>query len=194
MRKQLMNEDKKKTGRSEVGDAWERATKLFANAKALRPRMSWLTGVSMDTGADRLQCLLRQSRTSLLHDILDELDDAALSHFVQRTEINLERAAAALRLNLVVNISAPVGALVIVNQLFPEFVSDFVADYGMDAVTMASFSVVSLVLLSIWYSYCCVTQARDLAHLTRLYAVRQGEITSALHDFDDEPLNPAELA
>lgn len=177
-----------------VDNAWERATKLFANAKAMRPRTSWLTGVGMDTSANRLQRLLRQPRTRELHDALNKLDAVALRRFLQRAEINLERAAAAMRLNLVVNISVPVGALVIVNQLFPQAVTNFVADYGMDAIIMASAAVLFLLLLSIWYSYCAVTQARDLAHLTKLYVARHQDIAAAPHDYDDEPLNPVELA
>ena len=190
-----MNESAQETRPDALDQTWGRATKLFANSKALRPRMSWMTGVSIDTGADRIQRLLREPRTATFHNILDVLDAAALRSFLQRTEINLERAAAALRLNLVVNISGPVGALVIVNQLFPQVISGFVADYGMDAVIVGSISIVLLVLLSIWYSYCAVTQARDLAHLTSLYVAGRGDDSAvAADDFDDEPLNPAELA
>lgn len=189
-----MTEDSQNNENKAVEAAWERATKIFANAKAMRPRMSWLTGVGMDTTANRLQRLLSQPRTAELHAALGALDELALRRFLHRTEINLERAAAAMRLNLVVNISVPVGALVIVNQLFPQAVTNFVVDYGMDAIIIASTAVLFLLLLSIWYSYCSVTQARDLAHLTRLYAARQFDAASAPYEYDDEPLNPAELA
>jgi hypothetical protein len=148
----------------------------------------------MDTTANRIERLLGHQRAAALHDVLNKLDAGALRRFLQRTEINLERAAAALRLNLVVNISVPIGALVIVNQLFPTSVSNFVAEYGMDAVIATAAGVLFLLLFSIWYSYCCVTQARDLAHLTRLYAVRQVDAPGAHNDHVDEPLNPAELA
>lgn len=183
-----MKQDAQKAKRDAVDSAWERATELFANSKAMRPRLSWLTGVSMDITADRIQRLLRQPRTAALYKALDVLDVVGLQRFLQCAEINLERAAAAMRLNLVVNISVPVGALVIVNQLFPQVVSNFVADYGTDAVIAGSISILFLLLLSIWYSYCCVTQARDLAHLTRPHASRHFNKTGAPHNF-----NPAQL-
>ncbi|MCK5747209.1 MAG: hypothetical protein KAH44_13390 [Oricola sp.] len=122
-----MKTDAQKPDHDALEDAWERATRLFATPKAMRPRKSWLTGVSMDTAADRIQRLLREPRAISLRAILVALDGASLRDFLQRTEINLDRAAAAMRLNLVVNISGPVGALVIVNQLLPQVVSDFVA-------------------------------------------------------------------
>ncbi|WP_428409725.1 hypothetical protein [Hyphococcus sp.] len=189
-----MKEDVQKTERDKIDPAWEQATKLFATPKAMRPRLSWLSGVSVDTGADRIQRLLRQSRKRVLYDLLNGLEGAALRCFLQRTEINLERAAAALRLNLVVNISVPVGALVLLNQLFPAVVANFVDDYGMGAFINFVICLLILVLLSIWYSYCAVTQARDLAHLTRLYVSRHFSTTGAHADYDDEPLNPVELA
>ncbi|GJL92016.1 hypothetical protein [Hyphococcus sp.] len=189
-----MNRDDLKAEQGTVDAAWERATKLFANSRAMRPRLSWLSAVSIDTTANRIQQLLTQRRTIAFHNILAVLDDAAFGSFLQRAEINLERAAAAMRLNLVINISAPVGALVIVNQLFPNFVPNLVEQYGIDAVIVASTSVLFLLLLSMWYCYSGVAQARDLAHLTRLYDVRQKVAVDAPNDFDEEPLNPAELA
>lgn len=189
-----MKRGDRNTERDAVDEAWELATGLFANIKAMRPRLGWLTGVSMDTGADRIQRLLRQPRAAALRNILEKLDEDSLRRFLQRTEINLERAAAAMRLNLVVNISVPVGVVVLFNQLFPALVASFVDDYGIGAFINFVICLLLLVMLSIWYSYCCVTQARDLAHLTRLYCGRRFDRADAQHDFDDEPLNPAELS
>ena len=189
-----MKRDEQKTERDAVDDAWERATQTFANAKAMRPRLSWLTGVSIDTTANRIQRLLHQRRAAALHGVLESLDAAALRQFLQRTEINRERAAAAMRLNLVVNISAPIGALVIANQLFPEFVPNLVTQFGMDTAIAGSAAVLFLLLFSMWYCYSGVMQARDLAHLTRLYIAGRLDAAAAASDYDDAPLDPAELA
>lgn len=189
-----MKTDAKKPDHDALEDAWTSATRLFATSKAMRPRLSWVTGVSVDTASDRIQRLLGEPRAQALRKILAALDAGALRRFLERAEINLDRAAAAMRLNLIVNISAPVGALVIVNQLFPQAVATFVAEYGMESIVVGSACVLFLLLLSIWYSYCCVTQARDLAHLTRLFGMQEVRPAVAAHDLNDEPLNPAELA
>lgn len=173
---------------------WSKATRLFSNASGMRPRLSWLTGLSIDTRANRLQRLLKQNRAAALGDILAELNERDIRRFHHYADVNLERAAAAMRLNLVVNISAPIGALVIVNQLFPQLIPYFVDEYGMDAIIAGALGALSLLLLSIWYCYAGVSQARDLKHLSDLYRADRDSRRRRRDEFNDDPLDPAELA
>lgn len=167
---------------------WREATELFSNLRGMRPRSSWLTGLSVGAGRGRLKQLLTSSEAKKLTPRLEALPDAEFAVFRSYAQVNLEQAQAAVRLSLIANITIPVGFLVLVNQFFPGSVRSLVSYVGVDAMLLGLLSAGSLLFFAIWYCYAGVFQARNLEHLTVIAAAkRRGAAATAGEDEVDRP-------
>ncbi len=152
---------------------WRKATELFSNLRGMRPRSSWLTGLSVGAGRERLKRLTNSKGAQTLMPKLEALPDSEFAVFRSYAQVNLEQAQAAVRLSLVANITIPVGFLVLVNQFFPGSVRSLVAYVGADAMLLGLLSAGSLLFFAIWYCYAGVFQARNLEHLTMIAAAKR---------------------
>lgn len=157
-----------------AGELWREATRLFSNVKAMRPRKSWASGLSVGTGPKRLERLMGSKGAAQLMPKLEALSDRELVIFRTYARINLEQAEAAMRLSLIANITIPVGFLVILNQFFPGTVQELFAYAGVDAMLFGIGLAAAALLMLIWYSYAGVFQARDISHLAAIAAARRG--------------------
>lgn len=153
---------------------WNEATELFSNFKAMRPRSSWLTGLSVSAGRGRLERLKTSKPAKALLPKLDALPDDEFSVFRSYAQVNLEQAESAVRLSLVANITIPLGFLVVANQFFPGIVRSLVDYTGADAMLLGLVSAGTLLFIAIWYCYAGVFQARAIDHLTTIAAARRG--------------------
>lgn len=154
-------------------DVWDEATRLFSNLRGMRPRSSWLTGLSVGAGQGRLKRLTESRPAQTLMPKLIALPDSGFSLFRSYAQVNLEQSQAAVRLSLIANITIPVGFLVLANQFFPGIVRQLVEYVGADAMLLGLASAGSLLFLAIWYCYSGVFQARNLEHLTVIAAAKR---------------------
>ncbi|RIJ25817.1 hypothetical protein D1224_01470 [Henriciella barbarensis] len=153
---------------------WRDTMRVFSNFRGMRPRKSWLSGLSVGTGPKRLERLTNSKGAAQLMPKLEALSDRELSVFRTFGRINLEQAEAAMRLSLIANITIPVGFLVILNQLFPGPVQNVFEYSGPEAMLGGIGLVAVILLMLIWYSYAGVFQARDISHLAAIAAAKRG--------------------
>lgn len=161
-------------GPMKAGELWREAMRLFSNFRGMRPRRSWMSGLSVGTGPKRLERLTASKGAAQLMPKLERLSDRELSIFRTFARINLEQAEAAMRLSLIANITIPVGFLVILNQFFPGTVLELVEYAGPEAMLVGVGLAAGLLLILIWYSYAGVFQARDISHLAAIAAAKRG--------------------
>ncbi|QYJ01131.1 hypothetical protein KUV46_01755 [Thalassovita mediterranea] len=157
-----------------AGELWREAMRLFSNFRGMRPRRSWMSGLSVGTGPKRLERLTGSKGAAQLMPKLERLSDRELVIFRTYARINLEQAEAAMRLSLIANITIPVGFLVILNQFFPGTVLELVEYAGPEAMLVGVGLAAGLLLILIWYSYAGVFQARDISHLAAIAAAKRG--------------------
>lgn len=166
---------------SKADRLWREAMRLFSNRRGMRPRRSWMSGLSVGTGPKRLERLMASRGARQLLPKLEALSDRELVIFRTYARINLEQAEAAMRLSLIANITIPVGFLVILNQFFPGTVQELFDYAGVEAMLGGIAAAAVVLLLLIWYSYAGVFQARDISHLAAIAAAKCGASAS-----DDE--------
>lgn len=106
--------------------------------------------------------------------------------------VNLEQARAGFRISLIGNITVPVGALVVLNELAPGWFADtLLTGTPNEVLTIATAWSVAAALIpgGLWWAYGGLSAARDLHHL--LYLIRVERFGNAdgslgLDDEDDE--------
>ena len=165
-----MTED---TAQLTADNVWQQADGLFSNLRGMRPRLSWLTGLSVAAGRKRVERLTGSAGAARLMPKLAALSHEEFAVFQSYAQVNLEQSEAAMRLSLIANVTIPVGILVIANQFFPGIVQGFIDYSGTDATLAALGAAGTALFLAIWYCYAGLFQARDLAHLTVIAAARR---------------------
>lgn len=93
---------------------------------------------------------------------------ADIAPLLVRSEVNLEQALSAFRLTLVVNISIPLGLVVLINQLAPGAIANLFVETPAVAVLGPLAVMLALLITAMWYAYAGALAARDLNHLLRL--------------------------
>lgn len=168
------DESPRASPQANVTRAWREAMTLYSNARGMRPRPNWLTGIADRMPSDRVERLERTKDAQRLCAIFERLDDAEMRQFRTRAEVNLDQAVAAMRLSLVVNMSAPVGFILVLNQVLPGRLAETLLGLG-PLVFLGSITIfiVTLVIF-LWYCYAGVAQARDVRHLCLLEGARRG--------------------
>ena len=179
-----------------VGSAWRAAEKVFANRRAMRPSAAHFYGLVERTHPNRMGKLLNAQKARAVSDIFQKLDDRQLGQFRTMAFVNLEQATSAMRLNVIGNISIPVGFLVLVNQLLPNRLGLFISEIGAEALLFICSVVLALLVVTMWYAYAGVLQARDLYHLTLIETARRGDVSPADTPSDaiEAPLEPETLS
>ncbi len=168
------DEAPKASPEAKVTRAWREAMTLYSNVRGMQLKPNWLTGIADRMPSDRVERLERTKAANELGAIFASLDEAEMRQFRARAEVNHDQAIGAIRLSLVVNLSAPVGSILVANQIFPGRLSD--AAQALEPLVLfgaIAFFVVTLVLF-IWYCYAGVAQARDVRHLCMLEGARRG--------------------
>ena len=75
-----------------AGELWREAMRLFSNFRGMRPRRSWMSGLSVGTGPKRLERLTSSKAAAQLMPKLETLSDRELVIFRTYARINLEQA------------------------------------------------------------------------------------------------------
>jgi hypothetical protein len=171
-----------------VETIWSQIAPIFSNRAFMRPHRSWFGGVSERTGFDRMAQLTRSAPARRLAPIVAGLDAVEIGRLVVRSAINQDQAASALRLTLVANISAPVGALVLINQFLPGSVGDLIRSLPPEVVLVPLFMMIALLIGVIWFAYAGVAAARDLNHLLRLHLADKTGGAGGADDEDGDAL------
>lgn len=149
-------------------NAWTEIAQAFSNRAFMKYNPTWLWGISARSGPRRI-ARLEGSRSAIhLQKILADLGNAEIASLLVRSEVNLEQALSAFRLTLVVNISIPLGLMVLINQLAPGAIGNLLAETPVEAILVPLFLALGLLITSMWYAYAGALAARDLNHLLRL--------------------------
>lgn len=167
---------------------WDEIARIFSNGAFLQPNASWLAGISARTRPTRLQQLTASKHARRLGRAVEGAGRGQLSRLLVRALINSEQAMSAFRLTLVVNISGPVGALVLINQFLPGSVEALVRSVPPIAVYVPLAVAGSMLIGIICYAYAGTVAARDLTHLLRLRVAASG----AGESVDEEPAGVVE--
>lgn len=162
---------------------WDAIALIFSGRAFMRADASWFAGLASRSGHDRMKRLTESKQAKRLQQLIASLGRPQLSRLVVRSAINHEQAMSALRLTLIVNLSAPVGALVLTNQFLPGSVGDLILSLPPIAVYVPLLIMLSMLIGIIWFVYAGVTAAQDLNHLLRL---RLAEIDDRGEEQDDE--------
>ncbi|MFN7164407.1 MAG: hypothetical protein ACK4P2_06260 [Hyphomonas sp.] len=174
---------------SETDEAlWHKIAPIFSNRAFMRSNASWFSGLASRSGADRMTKLTRSRPAQRLKPLIAGLDRRRLGCLLVRSEINHDQAMSALRLTLVVNISVPVGALVLMNQFLPGSVETFLRDLPPLAVIAPLAMMLLLLIGVIWFAYAGVFAARDLNHLLRIS--HADAASTAPEEEGDDALSP----
>jgi hypothetical protein len=164
-----------------AGDAvWLEASHLFGNRHGMRPKKSWSYGYSSRVARDRLQLLCESPAAARLYELVAPLDRAAFSKLMARSLVNLEQARAGFRISLIGNITVPIGALVVLNELAPGWLAETLRAGTPNELLMiaTTWSVAAVLILGgLWWAYGGLSAARDLHHL--LYLIRVGRFGDA---------------
>lgn len=166
---------------------WKEAARLYANRSGMRVRRSWLSGVGERVGFDRLGTVTRRPVAKRVNERLGGLSDADMRVFHAYATVNLEQASGALRLSLIVNVSLPVGLILLLNALLPDGLAGLhvvrtASDAGWLYWTISLSLLLAVVAALVWYCYAGVHQARDLYHLSSIELARRGLAGAALSD------------
>lgn len=152
------------TEHAEAMAVWDQLEKLFSNFRGMS--FGWIIRFNSERiNAKRFRRLARKGQSYGLPALLSGLSFRQLVMLQERSAINLKMASDALRLYIVVNVSAPAGTLLISNQLAPSF---FPRLLGLIEPIMVLGMVIGFILtliLTTWYAYAGVHQARDLSYL-----------------------------
>ena len=156
-------------------EVWREADAAYANRKAMKPRRGWWAGTPERVPPGRVRALLHAPAAKTVAPLIARLSDGDFRVFQARAAVNLEQAVAALRLCVLVNVSAPVGAILLANALFPGSLIEAFDDRGVLIGALCGLVVgVVYLLLLFWYAYAGTHGARDLHHLTLVEAARRG--------------------
>ena len=168
---------------------WREARALFSHTGALRPRLNWFTSMSSRTGPRRLEALTGSRQARRLWHLLLNSSAYELRRFAVRAQVNHEQAKAALRINVIVNISVPLGLLVLLQEVVPALGEALVELVELSTLILAGSIGLGLLLLSLWHAYKLTAQAQDLHHIA-LLALAERDIAppaGGAPDTEDDP-------
>ena len=184
--------------RTIADEAWSQLESMFTNQRGMVPSSSWLYGLGDRVNWQRLQRLENSETAKKAKAIFSSLTDGQLAYIKDRAHVNMAEAEGALRLFLIANISVPVGALFLINQIFPNALATLTAgfDTQMWITQGIAISIAILMLISTtWFTYAGVRQSRDLYFLCvltlsrRQLGLKSGELSTANSpDFDTASL------
>ena len=160
----------------DLDEAWAEASALYANRKGMRLSRAGFFGLPSRLLPDRVAKLKDAPGAKRVRHLLGLLSDADLRVFHAQAAIGLEQATAAARTCLLVNVSVPIGFLVLLNSLLPGSLEE---TYFSDAALAVGFlsgaaALAASISLVVWYAFAGVQQARDLCHLATLEMARRG--------------------
>ncbi len=172
-------------------DVWREVARLFGNRHGMRPKRRWLFGYSSRIGADRIDLLCSTPAARRLCELVEPLDRAAFAALLTRSLVNLEQARAGFRVSLVGNITVPLGALAIYNQIEPGAVARWLGGGPLeDRVLVAAVfgGTALLILAGMFWAHAGLSAARDLNHLLHLIgaARRDGAAGGSAPAAEDE--------
>ena len=160
---------------------WDELAKTFNNWAGVKPNISWVKfGVSERAGAKRLRVLENGKSAKTLYELTKNLTQRDLRYLHKRAEVNFEQAQAAGRVGTILNGTLLVGAVVLLNQIFPGAIAEvlkltFLSPWGAYKIYMliTSFLAVLMSVTVLSYSYGGAAKARDLKHLLELSLARR---------------------
>lgn len=161
-------------GGAKAASLWPEIAKAFPNRAFMRISPSWFSGLAPRVTSSRLERLQSTPPALKLRELTAGLDAARMRQLLAYSEVNLDQAVAALRLTLIVNISVPVGFLVLFNQFLPGRIQDFIGTMPSMAVLVPLALMLSVLVGILWFAYAGVDAARDLNHLLRLRLAETG--------------------
>lgn len=150
---------------------WMRLNGLQVLRSPWRPSLSWI-GVDPQVRPDRLQVLLSSPAARAVFDAVETLDDSAGAWLETVARTNASRAEAAARWTVLANLTAPVGVLATLGQIFPEAAAETLA--SPTAVTALLAVVVCSIAPSVAYSLVQARRADALRDLVVLARARAG--------------------
>lgn len=164
-----------------IETVWDKLTRVFSNKSALRLRRAWFqSGVAERTAAKRLRLLEGGREGKAYFKITQDLSPRDLRYLYARAVVNVELAQNAARVNIVLNVTAIIGFVVLTNQMFPGLFQDYFRDALAEtnpidkALSLLIPLLIAVVSLSILiYSQAGVAAARDLKHLIQLSLARR---------------------
>lgn len=155
-----------------------------------------LIGFNARTRNNRVKALRRSSQSKMLAQGLSGLGAAGLSFFMGLAAVNKEQAEATFRYTAIVNFTAPITVLVILNQIIEGglmAVFEVTSEFDRWALTaLAAFFFVTVIGV-ISYAYIGAQMARDILHLATLEQARRGGFSAAAPDDDAGIVEPADL-
>jgi len=163
-----------------VADDWKEIEALFPAKKALRLSWAWFNGVSTRLKDGRISRLMKEDEVGALAAILDQCDDRRLKALRSYAAINLEQVQSAFRLTMIVNISAPIIFLTLLNQFIQGGLGALLYRFHQnerDNILAIAFGggVGALMLLIVaFYALAHLNRARDIRHLMELMAAERG--------------------
>lgn len=172
----------------DLEDAWGEASILYANRRGMRIGRHWGYGVSERLFPDRFDRLVGRAGAKRVSHLLCLLSDADLRVFQTRAAISHEQAVAGARMTLILNVSGPIGFVVLLTNLLPGGAE---AAFAGEPEILVGFLVgavvaAAILLFLVWYAFAGVHQARDLYHLATLEMAKRG-IASTMGGGDQNP-------
>jgi len=170
-------------------DDWTVIIGLFHRSE-WRRHLGWISGVSPRMRARRIKALFDLPAAGPLAALLDQRNDRRIKALRTYAAINMEQAAAALRMTVIVNVSIPVIILTILSQTTSgRFWTDVLAivsddSSGLLALIATFLTVIILLFFFIGAGAKRLGTARDIRHLIDLLAADRG-IYFGLDDTDD---------
>lgn len=145
----------------------------------------------------RVEILGKPKIARQLKSDLAELTDAQSAHFHGLAAVNKEQAEAAFRYTAIINFTAPITLIVVLNQVFPNFFPWLFNVYlAVGPVRLGI--VIGVFLLAtvgpVFQAYVSVGIARDLFHLAVIDGARRGNRASVgTEEVGDDQIDPGDL-
>ncbi len=184
----------------EPGEAlFNQTTKRFSIWGALKSGLlsGFLVGYHGRLTHRRVQILVKSKIAKELKANLAALTDPHSAHFLGLASVNKEQAEAAFRYTAIINFTAPITLIVVMNQVFPELFPWIFETYlALDSFRLSL--VIGLFILAtvvpVFQAYVSVGIARDIYHIALIDGARRGSRGGSDHDTgDDDSVGPVDL-
>ncbi|MEO1151273.1 MAG: hypothetical protein AAFW83_09830 [Pseudomonadota bacterium] len=178
----------------EAHAVWEKLEKKFTNLRGMS--FGWLVRLNSERiNSKRFIRLTKKAERYGLPALFSPLTVPQLAMLQERSAINLKMASDALRLYVVINVSIPVALFVLVNQLAPTFFARLFGTIEPISILFIAISFIATLMITTWYAYAGVHQARDLNYLlvNELASARLIERSQARDDrngYEPDPDDP----
>lgn len=183
---------------SAVDTLFEATQKNYSILESLKVGLlsNLFTGFHGRTGPKRIAKMRKAKPAKALTSELAALSAIEANHFLALATANKEQAEAAFRYTAIVNFTAPITFIVLLNQILPGGVIEVVSAY-LDLDTFGLTAVILLFILAVIYpiahAYLGTSNARDIYHLSMIEVARRGgSFTSDAGSGEDLSSNPAD--